>query len=183
MSEIRVRAARPGEYAAIGELTVAAYAAAGHLAGDVGYEAILRDVTGRAETADVLVAVDAGDAVLGSVTVTEAGTPQSEVARRGELEFRMLAVSAEAQGRGVGEALTRAVIDMARERGRGRVVLSSRDRMTTAHRLYRRLGFGRVPELDWAPHPDVPLLAFAMDVSTAGEAVSDEVGSEAGSGG
>lgn len=164
MSEIRVRDARPGEYAAIGELTVEAYAAGGHLADDVGYDASLRDVAGRAASAEVLVAVDGGDVVLGTVTVAAAGTPKAEVARAGELEFRMLAVSPRAQGRGVGEALTKAVLDLARERRLSRVVLSSRDRMSTAHRLYERLGFVRAPELDWAPHPDVPLWAFAMDV-------------------
>ncbi|GAA1204744.1 GNAT family N-acetyltransferase [Prauserella alba] len=164
MSEIRVRMARPDEYAAIGELTVEAYTTGGHLADDVGYDAVLRDVAGRAATAEVLVATGGDDVVLGSVTVAEAGTPKAEVARPGELEFRMLAVSPDAQGRGVGEALTGAVVDIARERRFGRVVLCSRDRMTTAHRLYERLGFTRIPERDWAPHPDVPLLAFAMDV-------------------
>ncbi|GAA1241135.1 GNAT family N-acetyltransferase [Prauserella halophila] len=164
MSEIRVRIARPEEYAAIGELTVEAYTAGGHLADDVGYDASLRDVAGRAATAEVLAATGGEGAVLGSVTVAEAGTPKAEVARAGELEFRMLAVSPAAQGRGVGEALTRAVLDLARERRVSRVVLSSRDRMTTAHRLYERLGFTRAPESDWAPHPDIPLLAFAMDV-------------------
>ncbi|MBB3661512.1 ribosomal protein S18 acetylase RimI-like enzyme [Prauserella sediminis] len=164
MSEIRVRIAEPEEYAAIGELTVEAYTAGGHLADDVGYDAALRDVAGRAATADVLVATGGDGAVLGSVTVVEAGTPKAEVARAGELEFRMLAVSPDAQGRGVGEALTRAVVDIARVRRISRVVLSSRDRMTTAHRLYERLGFTRTPERDWAPHPEVPLLAFGMDV-------------------
>ncbi|MBB3052370.1 ribosomal protein S18 acetylase RimI-like enzyme [Prauserella isguenensis] len=164
MSEVRVRTAKPGEYDAIGELTVEAYTAGGHLADDVGYDASLRDVAGRAVTAEVLVAVDGDDVVLGSVTVAEAGTPKAEVARAGELEFRMLAVSPHAQGRGVGEVLTRAVVDLARERRIVRVVLSSRDRMTAAHRLYERLGFTRAPELDWEPHPGIPLWGFAMDV-------------------
>lgn len=164
MSEVRVRPAKPGEYAAIGELIVEAYTVGGHLEDEAGYAASLRDVAGRAEVAEVLVATDGDDVVLGSVTVAEAGTPKAEVARAGELEFRMLAVSPQAQGRGVGEALTRAVVDLARERRIARVVLSSRDRMTTAHRLYERLGFVRAPELDWAPHPSIPLWGFAMDV-------------------
>ncbi|OLT42348.1 GNAT family N-acetyltransferase [Saccharomonospora sp. CUA-673] len=164
MSEVRVRRAVPVEYAAIGDLTVAAYTAGGHLDDEPAYAASLRDVDSRAASGEVLVAVDDDEAVLGSVTVVEAGSPKAEVARPGELEFRMLAVSPHAQGRGVGEALTRAVLDIARTRRITTVVLSSRDRMHTAHRIYQRLGFRRAPERDWAPHPHVPLFAFVLEV-------------------
>jgi hypothetical protein len=34
--------------------------------------------------------------------------------------------------------------------------------MRSAHHLYERLGFERVPERDWVPVPDVPLLAFRL---------------------
>ncbi|KMS89858.1 GNAT family N-acetyltransferase [Prauserella rugosa] len=164
MSDIRVRPAVPAEYEVVGELTVTAYTVGGHLDDEPGYAASLRDVAGRAASADVLVAVDDDDQVLGSVTVAAAGSPKAEVARDGEVEFRMLAVAPGAQGRGVGEALTRAVIDIARQRRAHRVVLSSRDRMTTAHRLYQRLGFVRCPERDWSPYPAIPLLAFSLDL-------------------
>ena len=36
------------------------------------------------------------------------------------------------------------------------------DRMTTAHRVYERLGFTRAPEDDWSPEPGVLLLAYAL---------------------
>lgn len=44
--------------------------------------------------------------------------------------------------------------------GFDQVVISSAEWMTTAHRMYRRLGFTRVPERDWWPRPDVHLLAY-----------------------
>ncbi|SJN19146.1 hypothetical protein FM114_01830 [Luteococcus japonicus LSP_Lj1] len=34
--------------------------------------------------------------------------------------------------------------------------------MTSAHRLYRSLGFVRAPELDWSPRHDVHLIAFRL---------------------
>jgi hypothetical protein len=34
--------------------------------------------------------------------------------------------------------------------------------MTSAHRIYERLGFRRAPERDWSPVPGVDLMAFAL---------------------
>ena len=62
----------------------------------------------------------------------------------------------------MGEVLTRACVELARDRGCERVILSSGTWMTSAHRLYERLGFVRVPERDWSPRVDVHLLAFEL---------------------
>ncbi|MGH4010027.1 MAG: GNAT family N-acetyltransferase, partial [Pseudonocardiaceae bacterium] len=62
--------------------------------------------------------------------------------------------------RGVGEALVTAVLQRATEIGAHRVVLSTAAEMRVAHRLYTRLGFIRLPELDWQLAPGVTLLAF-----------------------
>ncbi len=122
MTSLQVRIARSHEYAALGELTVAAY---------------------------------------GSV---DPSTLESDYAdeRRDAAGIRMLAVAADAQGRGVGEALTRACIDRARAAGRGQIVLHSTDRMTTAHRLYERLGFVRDPSIDWEGEPGLWLRGFRL---------------------
>ena len=74
----------------------------------------------------------------------------------------MLAVAPEAQGRGVGEALSRACVARARAAGRGQILLHSTDRMTTAHRLYERLGFARDASLDWEPLPGFWLRGFRL---------------------
>jgi ribosomal protein S18 acetylase RimI-like enzyme len=50
-------------------------------------------------------------------------------------------VDASARGHGVGEALNRAAIEMARTRGAKHVNLTSRPTRLEANRLYRRLGF------------------------------------------
>lgn len=163
MGELTVRLARVDEYAALGELIVEAYDADGFLTTD-GYTERLRAVAERATQAELLAAVDPEGAVLGSVTITRPGSPYAELARADELEFRMLATHPSARGRGVGEALLGAVIDRAAQRGYARVVLSSLDRMSAAHRLYRRLGFRRWPQRDWSPVEGVDLIAFALEL-------------------
>lgn len=164
MSEITVRVARPAEYEVVGELSVQAYVGGGVVPPDHGYLPHLRDVAGRAAGAELLVAVDGDDVVLGTVTVARPGTSSAQIARDGELEFRMLATASAARGRGIGELLTRAVFDRARELGLRRVVLCVADDNPKAIRLYQRLGFERLPERDWGPVPDVWLLGMGIDV-------------------
>ncbi len=101
---MRIRRARPEEYAEIGEVTIAAYEP--FLVGaEDGYRDRLLDVAGRDREAEVWVATpDDSDEILGNVTVCPVGSPWRELAKDGEGEFRMLAVSPTAQGRGVGGA-------------------------------------------------------------------------------
>ncbi|MPY77028.1 MAG: GNAT family N-acetyltransferase [Actinophytocola sp.] len=162
-AEITIRPARRDEVDTTAEVTIDAYRAEGLLDDDSHYVATLRDAMTRYEQAELLVAVDGDDTMLGTVTVAPSGTPLSQIARDGELEFRMLSTSVAARGRGVGELLTRAVIDRARELGCGRVVLCVVDKNAKAIRLYDRLGFTRLPERDWQPAPGVQLIAFGVD--------------------
>ena len=34
--------------------------------------------------------------------------------------------------------------------------------MTTAHRVYERVGFRRTPDRDWAPFPGMDLMVYTM---------------------
>ena len=52
-------------------------------------------------------------------------------------------VDESARGQGMGEALTRAGIELAREKGARAVELTSRPAREAANRLYQRLGFKR----------------------------------------
>ncbi|MFI6096759.1 GNAT family N-acetyltransferase [Lentzea sp. NPDC051213] len=162
MADLLIRPAREADLPAVGAITVEAYRVDGFLDGTDDYADTLADAASRFRDAELLVAVDGASAeVLGSVTVVHPGTPYAEISESGELEFRMLSVASSARGRGVGEALVRAVIDRAKAAGAGHVVLSSSEKMLTAHRLYERLGFTRMPERDWAPLPGVNLVAYA----------------------
>jgi ribosomal protein S18 acetylase RimI-like enzyme len=88
--------------------------------------------------------------------------PWREISGPDEGEFRMLAVDPAAQGRGVGRALVEASVDVICAAGRERVVISSATDMTSAHRLYERLGFTRAPARDWRPAPDVQLRVYEL---------------------
>ena len=158
-----VRRARPGDLAAVGALTVAAYAPFTR-GPDDPYVARLADAAARDRDAELWVAAH-GDEVVGTVTTCPPGSPWREIAGDGEAEFRMLAVDPAAHGRGTGRRLVAHVVDRARRAGDRRVVLSTTPGMAAAHRLYERLGFVRVPARDWAPLPDVPLLAYVLDLS------------------
>jgi ribosomal protein S18 acetylase RimI-like enzyme len=81
-----------------------------------------------------------------------------------EAAFRMLAVDPAVRGRGVGELLVRTCLDRAGAAGKRRVVISTDPRMTSAHRLYERLGFRRLPARDWSPVPGVDLLVYSVEL-------------------
>jgi ribosomal protein S18 acetylase RimI-like enzyme len=156
-----VRPAAAEDLAAVGEITVEAYRGDGLLEATDDYAAQLSDAVGRAAEAEVWVAVD-GSEVLGSVTYCWPGTPFAELARANEGEFRMLGVARTARRRGVAEALVRRCVERSEELGHDAVVLCSMREMATAHRLYERLGFQRLPERDWSPEPGVDLLAYRL---------------------
>lgn len=166
---ITVREARPDEYEAIGELTVAAYAIHPDAADDAPYVAELRDVARRAAICPVYAAVDdAGRVLGGAMYVPGPGNPHAESEREGEAGIRMLAVAPEAQRRGIGTALTRALIERATTEGRRRIVLLSLPTMTAAHRLYEGLGFRRAPDRDLTSEPALVLLGFELDLTEGG---------------
>lgn len=157
-----VRPARAAEHARVGELLVAAYAPSGMPPG-APYWAALRDTATRTRDAEVWVA-ELDGTVVGTVTWAGHGSGQREIAREDEAEFRMLAVDPAVQGRGVGRALLAAVVARARQDGYAALVLCSATWMTTAHRLYARAGFDRIPERDWTPVPGVDLLAYRIEL-------------------
>ncbi|NLU72022.1 GNAT family N-acetyltransferase [Streptomyces sp. HNM0575] len=165
--DITIRPARDEELDEVGELTAQAYLLDGlvEFGEDDPYLETLRAARRRALHTEVLVAVgSAQQRVLGAVAFVGDGGEYADLAGPGEGEFRMLAVRSEARGRGAGEALVRACVERAREQGLIRLLLCSQERMTTAHRLYERLGFVRAPEKDWAPYPNLMLRAYALEL-------------------
>ena len=187
---MRVREATEADFDEIARVTVDAYRALDTWVGD-DYAAHLADVAARAaaENTIVLVAEDdvpAGAAttaavvagadgvaaarpaerrLLGSVTLTLGGGPYFEwkPGVDGDCGFRMLAVDPAYQGRGVGPRLVAECLARARASGCRRMVIGSTEWMTTAHRIYERLGFRRAPELDqqWG---DIRGLCFVFDL-------------------
>ncbi|MFC0582078.1 inositol monophosphatase family protein [Micrococcoides hystricis] len=154
-----IRDATPADYAAIGELTVAAYVEGGYLPAGHPYTENFNNAEHRAKNARVVVAElhpaggpndPAEPVIAGSMLITYPGQPYTEVAGDGELEFRMLAVHPDHQGHGIAKALVNYVLELAASDPAIRtVVLTSMETMTAAHQLYRTTGFSRAPERDW----------------------------------
>jgi ribosomal protein S18 acetylase RimI-like enzyme len=145
----------------VGQLTLDVYIGDGFVRLADGYATKLADTAQRAREAEVWVAVE-GEHVLGSVTFVPPGSPYREIAHDDEGEFRMLAVDPAARGRGVGKTLVELCLRRSRELGYAGVRMSTMDRMTSAHRVYERLGFTRIPDDDWSPEPGVALLAYGL---------------------
>lgn len=158
-----VRPARPEEYDAIADLTVRVYSS---LDGGLHpeYAAILRRTAERAETAEVVVAVQGTGPLLGSLTYVPSPGPQGSIATGNEAEFRTLVVEPGTQGRGIGRGLVQWSVNRARADGRDRLVLSTMPWMHVAHGLYERMGFTRTPERDWHPRPEIVCWTYALDL-------------------
>ncbi len=159
---LTVDRAHPDDFPRIGQLTHDVYVGGGLASPEYGEQ--LRDVAGRADQAELLVArVDDGH-VVGSVALVLTGDFGEITESDDEAAFRMLVVDPAVQGRGVGRLLVTTCLDRARTAGKRRVVLSTDRRMTTAQRLYARLGFTRLPERDWSPRAGIDLLVYAIDL-------------------
>jgi GNAT superfamily N-acetyltransferase len=166
---VLIRPARPDEYETISELVVRVYLAEGYTRAGSHYLSVLRDTVSRAEKAELMVAVDEPDRILGTVTYAPYGSPYAEHAESAEdAAFRMLVVDPEARGRGVGEALVRWCVERARSSGVRHLRLSTQQGMAAAGRLYLRLGFVRTPERDWHPEPDVDLITYGLEITPPG---------------
>lgn len=165
LTPVEVREAQAEHHAVLGDICERSYRAlpGGELTEE--YAAALRDVAARAAHDVVFAAFDEDGSPVGCVTyVSDLDSPSAEVMLAGEAGMRMLAVDPSAWRRGAGVALTQACIERARSEGKQRMVLSSTPNMTAAHAMYTRLGFRRLPELDWDPVPGVHLLVFALDL-------------------
>jgi ribosomal protein S18 acetylase RimI-like enzyme len=156
--DVTIREVAPDEHTLAGGLVIDAYRTLGDDGAEF-YERELGDVAGRAKSGSVLVAEIEGQ-IVGCVTFSVGQTALSEVDDPEAATIRMLGVSTQARGRGIGEALVRHCIDEARRQGCVRVRLNTRTSMASAQRLYERLGFRRDPEHDWSPASGISLLAY-----------------------
>jgi ribosomal protein S18 acetylase RimI-like enzyme len=160
-----IRDVTAAEHAALGDLTVRAYAQMpGHPTSEE-YAATLRDVESRARHAEVLVAVADDGRLLGGVTyVADPASPYAEFSDPDEACFRMLAVDPDVQSGGVGSALVSACVERARRDGKRRISLYTAPEMTAAHRLYERFGFRRLPESDIIVEDGIELRSYVLDL-------------------
>ncbi len=168
MSALAIRDARPADVPAIESVTLAAYQQYATQLPPPFWEAYRANITGT--LADVtpaaqLVAEREGR-IVGAVLLYPAGA--AFPARDGDgastrwPEVRLLAVDPAERGHGVGEELMQACIHRARAAGADALTLHTTPMMAVAMRLYARLGFVHVPELDFEPAPGLTVRGFRL---------------------
>jgi predicted N-acetyltransferase YhbS len=162
---IRIREARPEEYGTILDVTRAAYE---QYASDMpaetwdGYLVNMAETIVQDASAQRIVAERDG-AIVASVLLFPAGAQG-----RDEPMIRLLAVTPQARGQGIGRALMLDCLRRAREAGAASVILHTTPMMAIAQRLYERMGFVRATELDFRPdaedHPNVTVMGYRIDL-------------------
>jgi GNAT superfamily N-acetyltransferase len=169
MTDFTIRDARDDERATIRQVTVSAYEQYASQMPEhwAPYRRDILNTESRPRPAQQIVAEKEGK-IVGSVLLYPAGmivtSSGGDSFTRRWPEVRLLAVLPEARGHGIGRALMEECIRRAREAGAEALTLHTTDLMQTAMRLYERMGFQRVPELDYHPVEGVTVKGYRFDL-------------------
>lgn len=152
---VRVRDARDEDRAAVRALTLQAYSEYERVmepSAWAGLEQAVRRTVESESDAERIVAEHDGR-IVGSVMLlpAESATYGGSVEAPPWPELRLLAVSPEARGMGVGRLLVDECARRARASGATELGLHTSKSMETAIGMYRRMGFVRAPEHDFQP--------------------------------
>lgn len=171
---ITVRTAHPDEFEAIGKLMIRVYSGLEGFPGPAdqpAYYSMLRDVGSLTERPgiEILGAHHAKKGLVGAVVfvadMAYYGSGGTATQERDASGFRLLAVSPDARGLGVGRKLTERCIERARQLGQRQVVIHTTESMRVAWGMYERMGFERSIDLDFL-QGDLPVFGFRLDLST-----------------
>jgi ribosomal protein S18 acetylase RimI-like enzyme len=158
----------PSDYAAVARLLTSVYVDEGYAPGSQPLDRA--NIVTWAEHTVLLVGLEAAEAgsgatrLVGIVGLVRGGTGTTRVAVIGEGEVQRLAVAADARGRGIGVALVEECVARSRATGDVRLVLWTRRSMTSAQRLYERIGFERRPDRDTADPRGFQRLVYALEL-------------------
>jgi len=173
--ELTIRDGKEEDLAAVSALLIEAYAefmrpprevlTAEERAGWDGYRRNIADVWSRAPISSTIVAERDGK-LLGSVNYYAPGRADSLDGAwpDGWASIRLLGVSPQARGLGIGRALIAECLRRARADGATTMGLHTTKLMDVARAMYLRLGFTRVPAYDFHPAPDFTVEAFQLDL-------------------
>ena len=171
-AELTIRDAKEDDLDAVSALLVDAYAqylppprelSADERAGWDGYRRNIADVWSRAPISSTIIAERDGK-LLGSVNYYPPGQADSQDGAwpDGWASIRLLGVSPQARGLGIGRALMNECLRRARADGATTMGLHTTRLMDVARAMYLRLGFTRVPAYDFHPAPDFTVEAFQL---------------------
>jgi GNAT superfamily N-acetyltransferase len=157
---LTIRPANDDELDIIASLTVDAFAEHAAAMSPDAWSTFAQDIAnvrGRVGDGQVLVALSDGR-IVGAVTIFQ----HWRGAQSDALGLRMLAVPPAFRGSGIGRALMEHCVDVARDQGKGRVVLTVVQEMEVARDLTERMGFVRAPGLDHEPAPGVRMHGYQL---------------------
>jgi predicted N-acetyltransferase YhbS len=169
MKNLQIRDARPGDREAIREVTLSAFQEYAALmpAHWEGYRENILATLADVHPAEQIVAEQEGT-VVGAALLYPPGTvvhtPDGVPVSLAEPEVRLLAVAPVAREQGVGAALMHECLRRARRAGAEGLGLHTTDRMRVAMGMYERMGFERVPELDFHVDEELTVKGYRLDL-------------------
>lgn len=163
-----VRNATPDEFAEIGRLMVTVYSQLDGFpkkAEQPAYYKMLANVgeLTQKESTELLIAVSPEGTIAGAVVyfgnMKHYGSGGTATQEQHAAGFRLLAVSPEARGMGIGKLLTLECILKANQQRLSQVIIHTTRAMQTAWDMYERIGFKRSVDLDFM-QGSLPVFGF-----------------------
>ncbi len=118
----------------------------------------------KKESVELLVAKKEDD-ILGAVVyigdMKDYGSGGTATQEKNAAGFRLLAVSQEARGLGVGKKLTMACIERAQSNGLSQIIIHTTESMKVAWGMYEKMGFKRSEDLDFE-QSGLPVFGFRL---------------------
>jgi predicted N-acetyltransferase YhbS len=167
--DIYIRDAWPSDRKAIRELTLAAYQEYAKPLGGYweGYKKGLLKALEHVKPAEQIVIDDNGE-IVATILLYPASTtftaPNGAEVTAPFPELRLLAVSPDKRGRGLGTLLVREAIERSREQKAKAVMLHMVDVMPNFSRMYERMGFVHFPEFDFWLAPQIGLECYCLNL-------------------
>jgi GNAT superfamily N-acetyltransferase len=157
-SRFIIRNATPDEFALIGKLMVQVYSQLDGFPKETEqpkYYAMLANVgelTTKPET-ELIVAVSPDNSIAGAVVyfgnMNYYGSGGTATLEKDSAGFRLLAVSFDARGKGIGKLLTEECIKKAQQTNRKQLIIHTTKAMQTAWKMYEQMGFKRAERFDF----------------------------------
>jgi ribosomal protein S18 acetylase RimI-like enzyme len=165
-NEIVVRDAREDEREAVAALTLAAYAELAEVMAPSAWAGLERAVRAAlvSDAPMERIVAERGGVLLGSVQLYPPAVDAygGAAGRVPWPEVRLLAVSPEARGLGIGQMLMDECVRRARAAGATELGLHTSRSLRAAIRIYERMGFIRAPEHDFQPEGAELVTAYRL---------------------
>lgn len=169
---IKIRNAKPEEFNSIGELMVKAYS---QLDGfpkpsefPEYYNKLLHvGILTEKEHAELIVAISNETQVVGAVVyfsdLEQYGSKGTITAIKNASGFRLLAVSPDESGKGIGKLLISECIKRAKQHNHKQLFIHSTESMKIARKMYERIGFSRYKPIDFM-QGNLPVFGFKLEL-------------------